>query len=423
MCKLICIFIFFFCVAINAADKPNVILIFTDDQGYGDLGCYGNTKIKTPNLDQMAKEGIRFTDFYVGANFCSPSRASLLTGCYPGRIGFGPGVLRPDADYGLNSSEMTMAEMFKSAGYATKCIGKWHIGFKKPFLPQSQGFDEYFGILHNMDKWEVDDFGGKMPLYKDEKIIKEIDSPAQLTEWYTEETLEFIERNKEKPFFIYLPHTMAHNPLAVTEKFAGKSKAGLYGDVAECLDWSTGQILNKIKELKLEKNTLVIYLSDNGGHKGRNGVLRGAKGQCWEGGMRVPCIIWGPGMIQAGKVSEEIVSAVDLMPTFAKWLNVDLPNKTDGVEITDLLTEKAGKGREHFFYFDGVICMAVRDKRWKLHKTIHGDFSLYDLKNDIGEKVNVVSENPQVVQRLRKVMLDYEAELNSNRRMAGRVID
>lgn len=406
-------------LTVQAIESPNVILIFTDDQGYNDLGCYGSKTIKTPNIDQMAQEGIRFTDFYVGSSFCSPSRAALLTGCYPGRIGFGPGVLRPDADYGLAEDEFTMAEMFKSKGYATKCIGKWHIGFRKPFLPLAQGFDEYFGILHNMDAREVDDFDGVMPLYRNEKIIEELDTPAELTELYTKEAIEFISKNKKKPFFMYLPHTMAHKPLAVTKRFEGKSEGGLYGDVVECLDWSAGEIIRALKEHKLDKKTVVLYTTDNGGYNKNNAPLRGGKGSSWEGGMRVPAVMWGPGLITSGKVVEDIASTIDLMPTFASWLDVALPNVIDGQDISDLLTGENAV-REYFHYFEGIIGTGIRDKRWKLHKNIHGDYLLYDLENDIAEKKDVLLENKEVAKRLIKKLLDYEAELGKNRRVTER---
>ena len=406
-------------LTVQAIESPNVILIFTDDQGYNDLGCYGSKTIKTPNIDQMAQEGIRFTDFYVGSSFCSPSRAALLTGCYPGRIGFGPGVLRPDADYGLAEDEFTMAEMFKSKGYATKCIGKWHIGFRKPFLPLAQGFDEYFGILHNMDAREVDDFDGVMPLYRNEKIIEELDTPAELTELYTKEAIEFISKNKKKPFFMYLPHTMAHKPLAVTKRFEGKSEGGLYGDVVECLDWSAGEIIRALKEHKLDKKTVVLYTTDNGGYNKNNAPLRGGKGSSWEGGMRVPAVMWGPGLITSGKVVEDVASTIDLMPTFASWLDVALPNVIDGQDISDLLTGENAV-REYFHYFEGIIGTGIRDKRWKLHKNIHGDYLLYDLENDIAEKKDVLLENKEVAKRLIKKLLDYEAELGKNRRVTER---
>ena len=406
-------------LTVQAIESPNVILIFTDDQGYNDLGCYGSKTIKTPNIDQMAQEGVRFTDFYVGSSFCSPSRPALLTGCYPGRIGFGPGVLRPDADYGLAEDEFTMAEMFKSKGYATKCIGKWHIGFRKPFLPLAQGFDEYFGILHNMDAREVDDFDGVMPLYRNEKVIEELDTPAELTELYTKEAIEFISKNKKKPFFMYLPHTMAHKPLAVTKRFEGKSEGGLYGDVVECLDWSAGEIIRALKEHKLDKKTVVLYSTDNGGYNKNNAPLRGGKGSSWEGGMRVPAVMWGPGLVTSGKVVEDIASTIDLMPTFASWLDVALPNVIDGQDISDLLTGESAV-REYFHYFEGIIGTGIRDKRWKLHKNIHGDYLLYDLENDIAEKKDVLLENKEVAKRLIKKLLDYEAELGKNRRVTER---
>ncbi|MBF0196934.1 MAG: sulfatase [Planctomycetes bacterium] len=403
--------------------KPNVILIFTDDQGYNDLSCYGSTKHKTPNIDTMAKEGIRFTDFYVAANFCSPSRVGLLTGCYPGRLGIGPGVLRPDSEYGVHPKEFTMAEMFKSAGYVTSCIGKWHIGFKEPFLPNNQGFDEYFGIYHNMDPYEMTFGEDTMSLYRNEKAIEQLDTPATLTERYTEEAIKFITKNKDNPFFLYLPHTMAHKVWAVTDRFSGKSKGGLFGDVVECLDWSTGEILEKVKELGLDSNTIVLYISDNGGFKGRNAPLRGSKGHLFEGGFRVPAIVWGPGIIPEGVVSSEIASTIDLLPTFAKWLNVDLPNPIDGQDISPLLTTKKAKGRASYCYFDGERGVAIRDERFKLYKTVHGDYRLYDLQNDISEKEDVIKKHPRATAYLKRKLLDYEYDLMVHRRLPGRMTE
>ncbi|HUV64783.1 MAG TPA: sulfatase-like hydrolase/transferase, partial [Sedimentisphaerales bacterium] len=247
-------------------DKPpNFIIIFTDDQGYQDLGCYGSPNIKTPCIDQMAAEGVRFTDFYVAAPICSPSRAALMTGCYPSRVGLGNWVQRPDSRIGIGPDEVTLAELLKRKGYATACIGKWHLGFLPPFVPTSQGFDYYFGLYHNLDL-EADylaDQGG-VPILRNGQVVKRPADPAELTELYTDEAIAFIRSKREGPFFLYLAHTMPHMPLGVSERFKGKSKGGLYGDVIECLDWSTGRILDTLRELEMDRRTIVVYTSDNG---------------------------------------------------------------------------------------------------------------------------------------------------------------
>ncbi|MFH1715751.1 MAG: sulfatase-like hydrolase/transferase, partial [Planctomycetota bacterium] len=247
------------------AKPPNVIIIFADDQGYRDLGCYGSPNIKTPHIDRMAEEGVRFTDFYVGAPICSPSRAALMTGCYPSRVGLGNWVQRPDSRIGIHPDEITLAELLKRQGYATACIGKWHLGFLPPFVPTSQGFDYYFGLYHNLDL-EADYLAGEggVPILRNGQVVKRPADPAELTELYTEEAIGFIRRNKDRPFFLYLPHTMAHQPLGVSERFKGKSAGGLFGDVIECLDWSTGRILDTLRQLGLDRNTIVVYTSDNG---------------------------------------------------------------------------------------------------------------------------------------------------------------
>ena len=288
--------------------QPNIIFILVDDQGYYDLGCYGATEIKTPRIDAMAKEGMRFTDYYAAAPICSPSRAGLLTGCYPRRVGNHIWVHRADSATGIHPNELTLAELLKANGYATACIGKWHLGFHEPFLPRNQGFDHYYGLLHNLDPVEIVYFEkqGGVPLIRNGKVIKRPADPAELTRLYTDEAVKFIGANKEHPFFIYLPHTMLHVPLGVSEPFKGKSNWGEYGDAIQELDHHVGSIVDALKKNELDDNTLVIYASDNGRGAGRNPAqkLRGRKLSTFEAGIRVPAIAWGPGLgVKGGTVA------------------------------------------------------------------------------------------------------------------------
>ncbi len=329
---------------------PNIIIIFTDDQGYGDLASYGNAEMNTPNTDRMAAEGMRFTDFYVAAGVCTPSRAALLTGCYPKRISLAYRVIFPYSTTGLNPKEITIADMLREQGYATGIFGKWHLGHHLPFLPTRQGFDYYFGIPYSNDMAHLnyqhaDDFlVGTLPLFRNEEVIETDPDQRYLTRRFTEEAINFITSHRDEPFFVYLPHVMPHLPIASSHHFEGQSEYGLYGDVIEELDWSVGQILNHLEILGLDDNTLVIFTSDNGAQQwegeggwvwtpdrigrptrgdvtyphGSNGPLRGAKNSTWEGGMRVPFIIRWPGKIPAGSVSGELVTAMDILPTIAR---------------------------------------------------------------------------------------------------------
>ncbi len=404
---------------------PNFIVIFVDDQGYGDLGCYGSPNLKTPNIDRMAAEGMRFTDFYVAAPLCSPSRAALLTGCYPKRIGLANCVLRPDSPKGIHPDEITLAELLKTRGYTCACVGKWHMGFLPPFRPLQQGFDHYFGLLHNLDL-EVDylaDEGG-VPLLRGDEVVQRPADPSQLTERYTEEALRFITDNKDRPFFLYLPHTMAHHPLAVSERFAGKSEAGMYGDVIECLDWSTGQILDTLRALDIASETIVVYTSDNGpGTRDASaGPLRGRKLSVWEGGMRVPCVAWSPGRIPPGRVCSEIVTSMDFYPTFARLAGAPLPDDRviDGRDIGPLLFGEPGAKSPHEAFFShgnfGELT-AVRWGKWKLH--LNPSLMLYDLEADIGEQKNVTMGNHDVIRRLRNLVIEHQEDLRRNSRPAG----
>jgi len=405
---------------------PNFIIIFADDQGYRDLGCYGSPNIKTPNVDRMAKEGVRFTDFYVGAPICSPSRAALMTGCYPSRVGLGNWVLRPDSRIGIHPNEVTIAELLKRQGYATGCIGKWHLGFLPPFVPTSQGFDYYFGLYHNLDL-EADylaDEGG-VPIIRNGQVVKRPADPAELTELYTEEAIGFIRRNKDKPFFLYLPHTMAHQPLGISERFKGKSAGGLYGDVIECLDWSTGQILDTLRQLGLDRNTIVVYTSDNGPGPGGSALpLRGRKLTTYEGGLRVPCIVWGPGRVAAGAVCREIATSMDFYPTFTALAGAKMPTDRviDGRDIRALLTEPTSAKSPHdAFFYHGSLgeLVAVRSGKWKLF--LNPQPVLYDLEADISEKHDVVKGNGAIIRELRDKAIAFQEDMFRNSRPAGQM--
>jgi len=405
---------------------PNFIIIFVDDQGYQDLGCYGSPTIKTPCIDRMAAEGVRFTDFYVAAPICSPSRAALLTGCYPARVGLGNWVQRPDSRIGIHPDEVTLAELLRQKGYATACIGKWHLGFLPPFVPTRQGFDYYFGIYHNLDL-EADylaDEGG-VPILRNGQVVKRPADPAELTELYTAEAINFIRRSKSRPFFLYLPHTMAHQPLGISEKFKGKSEGGLYGDVIECLDWSTGRILDTLRQLDLDRRTIVIYTSDNGPGPGASALpLRGRKLTTYEGGLRVPCIAWGPGFVAGGRVCRELVTSMDFYPTFANLSGARLPSDRviDGRDIGLLLAEpdKAKSPHDAFFYHGNLgELVAVRSGKWKLF--LNPQPVLYNLEEDIDEQHNVVKGNAAIVRELRDKAIAFQEDMCRNMRPAGQV--
>ena len=406
-------------------NKPNFIVIFCDDLGYGDIGCFGSQKNRTPNLDQMAEQGTRFTSFYVTSGVCTPSRSSLMTGCYPRRANMhqdekGLCVLFPVAKKGLNPAEITIAEMLKEKGYATACIGKWHLGDQPQFLPTRQGFDYYYGIPYSNDMGaEQQSKNPPLPLLRDEKVIEAPVEQDTITKRYTEEAIKFIKANKDRPFFVYLPHAMPHNPVHAGEKFRGKSANGRYGDAVEEIDWSTGQILATLKKLGIDKRTLVVFTSDNGASNrfgGSNGPLRGHKGSTWEGGMREPCIVWWPGYISAGKACDELATTMDLLPTFARLAGTKPPSDRiiDGKDIWPLMASKRGATSPHeaFYYYQIDQLQAVRSGKWKLHlpleqkkknwrkPTPNVPLQLYDLQADIGETSNVADDHPEVVKRL-----------------------
>ena len=420
--------------------NPNIIIFLTDDQGYQDVGCFGSPLIKTPNFDRMAKEGVRFTNFYAAAPVCSPSRAALLTGCYPVRVGV-PRVLWPDDKMGLDSKEVTIADMLKKRGYTTACIGKWHLGDKPEFLPDRQGFDSYLGIPYSNDmtinpKVQISKDvvyregvsletirtkplrSGKVPLMRDGQVIEYPVDQTLLTKKYTEEAIKIITKNKDKPFFLYLAHTMPHIPLHASERFNGKSPRGLYGDVIEELDWSMGEILKTLKALNIDDNTLVIFTSDNGPWNLKNGQggsalpLRGFKFDTYEGGMREPMIAHWPGKIPAGTVCSEVASTIDMLPTIA-WLtgSAKPAAKIDGKNIWPLLSKRGAKSpHDLYYYYNGSTLQAVRSGDWKL-RIVKQKVELYNLAKDISESKNLASENGEVVRRLTKKMTKFDRDL------------
>jgi len=392
------------------AAGPNVILINCDDLGFGDIGCNGAKDIRTPYLDRMAAEGMRLTDFSVTSALCTPSRASLMTGKYPGRVGLASGVLRPDAKNGLASSEMTLAEVLKTSGYTTGCIGKWHLGFVPGMRPRDQGFDSYFGVLHNLDHWETDFFinEGGTPVLRDDTVIQRPAVPAEMTEMYTRETLQFIEANRDRPFFLYLSHAMPHIPFDASSRFKGQSERGLYGDAIQELDDSTGQILEKLRALGLAQKTLVIFTSDNGPERKTPGTAapyRGTKHTALEGGLRVPCILWWPGKVPSGVVCDEFLTTLDIMPTLARLTGAQLSSleKLDGFDMSSvLLGHKGARSQRETLYslysINQKRLESFREGRWKLHLTTPPE--LYDLVSNVTEAVNVATEYPETVNRL-----------------------
>ncbi|MBD3266686.1 sulfatase-like hydrolase/transferase, partial [bacterium] len=356
----------------NPTQQPNIIVILCDDLGYADIEPYGAKNHQTPHLNRMAAQGRQFTDFYVTSGVCSPSRASIMTGCYPRRVGLhqnetGAWVLFPGNKRGLNPKEVTIAEILKNAGYATAAVGKWHLGDQPEFLPTKQGFDSYFGIPYSNDMGHQDRpkpyHWPPLPLLKDEEVIEEEPNQAYITRRYTTASLRFIEENKDRPFFLYLAHTMPHWPQYSSPKFAGKSDNGAWGDAVEEIDWSTGRILDTLKELNLEKNTLVVFLSDNGGavhHGASNAPLTGGKGTTWEGGHRVPCLAWWPGQIPKSTSSSELATSMDFLPTFAQLAGGQPPQDRviDGKNIWPLLAGQKGATSPHdayYYYFKGEL--------------------------------------------------------------------
>lgn len=397
--------------------KPNIILINCDDLWYGDLACYGSKVNKTPYLDRMAAEGVRFTDYHVMSPVCSASRAALMTGCYPQRIGF-PGVLFPGNAIGLHPDEITIADVLKGEGYRTKIVGKWHCGDQPEFLPANHGFDEYYGLPYSNDmgiQGSIEKRAERvpLPLLRNDEVIQEQPDQRGLTERYTEECVRFIRDNKQGPFFLYLAHMYVHVPLFVPDRFLKQAENGGYGAAVECIDWVAGVLFDELKRQGLDESTVVIFTSDNGsralGEGGSNAPLRGNKSTTWEGGQRVPCIIRWPGNIPDGRLCDELITSMDFLPTLARLAGTTEPQdrRIDGKDIAPLLFGEKDAVSPHgvFYYYIQQRLEAVRKGKWKLHVGKGPMFArqsepvkeLYDLESDIGEQVNLYDQHPDVV--------------------------
>lgn len=432
-------------------NPPNVILIFTDDQGYQDVGTFGSPDIKTPHLDQMAKDGVKLSSFYAAQAVCSASRAGILTGCYPNRVGIHNAYM-PNAKTGLNTKETTIAKMLKSIGYSTAIYGKWHLGDHQKFMPNNHGFDDYFGIPYSNDMWPqhpqqgpVFNFG-PLPLYENEKILDTLTDQSDLTTQITERSVAFIEKNKDKPFFLYVAHPQPHVPLFVSDKFKGKSEGGLYGDVIMEIDWSVGEIIKSLKRNGLEENTVVIFTSDNGpwlaygNHAGSALPFSQGKGTAWEGGQREPFIIKYPEKLSPGRTIDIPVMAIDILPTIAEITGAPLPElPIDGKSIWPVLTGDSTESPQeaYFFYYRVNELHGVRYGKWKMYfphtyRTMDGqvpgadglpgeykmvaleDIALYDVVADKAETKNVAADHPEVVKKIRLLANDMRQKLGDS---------
>ncbi len=431
-----------------AARKPNFVVIYADDLGYGDLSCFGHPTIRTPNLDQMAAEGMRFTQFYSASSVCTPSRAALMTGRLPVRSGMCSNkrrVLFPNSGGGLPASEVTLAEALRQVGYATACVGKWHLGHLPQFLPTNNGFDSYFGIPYSndMDRAGTAPRGRQafldphveywnVPLMRDLEVAERPADQTTITRRYTEESVRFIRTNKDRPFFLYLPHNLPHVPLFRSPAFAGHSRRGLYGDVIEEIDWSVGQVLQTLRDLGLDKDTIVFFSSDNGPwltfneHGGSAGLLKNGKGTTWEGGMREPTLAWAPGRIAAGVVTAELGSTMDIYTTCLTVAGAEVPadRVVDGMDLSPLLFHNRPSPRQHVFYYRGQRLMAVRQGPFKAHfltqdsyvpgsnvATPHDPPLLYNLEADPSERFNIANDHPEVLASIAELVAAHKAQL------------
>ena len=431
-----------------STSRPNFIIILADDQGYADLGCFGSETIQTPQIDQLAKEGRKFTSFYVPSPLCTPSRAGLLTGCYPKRLSIAKGVLFPKSTTGLHPDEVTIADMLKTAGYATACVGKWHLGHREPFLPTKQGFDSYFGIPYSNDMNHPDNKNRpkissddswlnqaesvkqwNAPLMRDGEIIELPVNQRTITRRYTDEAIKFIQANQDQPFFLYLPHSMPHIPLFVPEDAYDPDPENAYKAVIEHMDAEVGRVVETVKKLGLSEHTYIIYTSDNGpwlrfkNHAGSAEPLRDGKMSTYEGGQRVPCVMWAPGRIPAGTETAAMASTIDLFPTIAKLAGVETsPNGTiDGIDISDLIQGSDQTRRNEFIYYSkkGVL-EGLRQGDWKVRLT-GGKQELYNLEGDIGEQNNLAKSQPERTSNLIERMNQLDAQLSTEIRPIGRV--
>ena len=422
-----------------ATPPPNVILIYVDDLGYGDLGCYGSEKNDTPHIDRLAAEGMRFTDYYSANAVCTPSRAAVLSGFYPSRIGcenFGPGgnaaVLFPGMAEGIHPDEKLLPELLREKGYATAIVGKWHLGDQPAHLPTRHGFDSWFGLPYSNDMAIMPRSPDTppLPLMRNESVIQEQPSQGPLIERYTEDAVAFLRANRDRPFFLYFAHLHVHLPHYVMEPFASKSRNGVYGGAVAAVDWSTGVLMAELEKLGISRNTIVIFTSDNGSradkHGGSNAPLRGTKGETWEGGMRVPCIVRWPARIPAASTCRELTTAMDFVPTLAPLAGHDtgLPD-FDGRDVLPLWEAREGARtpHEHFFYSRRGEIQAVRSGSWKLRQTFKGgpkstqvETALYDLAADPGESQNLAEKHPEIVGRLTRALDDMRAEIGDTRR-------
>ncbi len=410
-----------------AEGMPNFVLILADDQGYADLGCFGSKTIKTPNIDGMARGGARLTGFYAAAPICTPTRAALMTGCHAIRVGL-PTPLHVYDKIGLNAAETTLPEILGQQGYRTACVGKWHLGHTPKHYPTRHGFDVYWGtpLGHMFNRPAVGKaVGDASDLFLNDEQPIRYPANEDLTERLTDTAVDFINKNKSRPFFLFLSHTMPHEPLAVSKRFAGKSQGGLYGDVIECIDWSTGRILAALRKNGLTEKTVVIFTSDNGPKKGHGSAapFRGFKHQPYEGGVRVPCTVYAPGRIPAGRTIDSITTIMDLYPTMARLAGaaVSEDQVRDGKDIWPLLSGEpdAAPPHDEFFYFvrHGVLA-GVRQGRWKLLQQ-NGKSELYDLQEDLKESKNLAREHPVIVERLAARMKQFESKTKADRRPPG----
>ncbi|MFC4992434.1 sulfatase [Rubritalea tangerina] len=428
------------------AQKPNIILIFTDDQGYNDLSCFGSTTIKTPHIDTLAKEGTKLTSFYSPSPVCTPSRAGLLTGCYPKRVGLEKGVLFPYSKRGLHPEEVTIAEVLRSAGYATACIGKWHLGHHPPFLPTQQGFDYYYGIPYSNDMAHPDNRGKpkgnqdniwlnqktatqswNTPLLENDRIIELPVDQRTITRRYTDKAIDFIANNKERPFFLYIPHSMPHIPLFVPEDCYDPNPLNAYKTVIEHIDSEVGRLVNALKAQQLTENTIIIFTSDNGPwlrfehHGGSAKPLRDGKGTTFEGGQRVPCIIWGPNIIPANTTNDALASHIDLFPTLASLAGAEMKTRgpIDGLDLSATLTTSAPSPRDTFLYYSSQGKLeGIRHGSWKFLIKKNTPM-LFNLHNDIAEKHNLAPHMPDKCQMLRTRMRKLDHTITNQKRPAA----
>lgn len=446
-------------------DRPNIILIMTDDQGYGDLGSYGSLELQTPHIDQLSKEGRKFTSFMVASSLCTPSRAALLTGSYPKRLSIHEGVLFPYSKKGINPEEYTIADHLKAQGYATACIGKWHLGHHPETLPMQLGFDLYYGIPYSNDMNYPDNKGKpkggpegmdilwkdpestltkwNTPLMENENIIELPVDQRTITRRYTDKAIAFIESNRNQPFFVYLPHSMPHIPIYIPDDIYESDPRKVYQLVIEHIDAEVGRLIEKLHQLELSENTYVIFTSDNGPwlrfqhHGGSAGPLRGGKFTTYEGGQRVPFILWGPGRIPAGSETNELVTTMDLLPTIAAMIGTELPDglDIDGLDASDLFNGTVDQSpRKEFLYYGGSGRLeGIRVGKWKLltvnpevkpaERKNHKERFLFDLSTDIAEEHNLATEHPEVVSRLHNRMQELDAEISENSRPMWNVSD